>query len=72
MDLPSILAKTAGVILFAWTGRSIYKHVKEKQAARKIQKADTQSLSESFLNNLLLYLWLAFMVAFSVGMFVNN
>ncbi len=30
------------------------------------------SFSEQLLNNLLLYLWLAFMLAFSAGMILNN
>jgi hypothetical protein len=31
-----------------------------------------QSLTEHFLNNLLLYLWFAFLVTFSLGMIINN
>jgi len=30
------------------------------------------SISEQLLNNILLYLWLAFMLAFSTGMLLNN
>jgi hypothetical protein len=29
-------------------------------------------VSEQILNNILLYLWLAFMLVFSTGMIVNN
>ena len=72
MDLPTILVKTAGVILLAWTCRSIYKHVREKREAHRRGDPDTQSVSELILNNILLYLWLAFMTVFSVGMVVNN
>ena len=82
MDLAAILAKFTGVVLFAWTLRSIYKHffapVKQKQlavqavgpASQTIDKK--QSMTEAFLNNILLYLWLAFMLAFSMGMVINN
>lgn len=72
MDLPVILIKITGIILFAWTAFSIYKHIKAKLAAQKDKKVDSQSLSEQFLNNLLLYVWLAFMVVFSSGMVLNN
>jgi Na+/melibiose symporter-like transporter len=71
MDIVSILAKIAGAVLLIWTIRSIYKHVQEKKAARR-NNEEVQSLSEQFLNNILLYLWLAFMLAFSTGMIVNN
>jgi len=73
MELSTILIKTAGVLLFLWTLYSIYKHVKEKQKMMKAAKAEeAQSVSEQILNNILLYLWLAFMVVFSIGMIVNN
>lgn len=73
MELSTILIKTAGVLLFLWTLYSIYRHVKEKQKMLKTVKAEeAQSVSEQILNNILLYLWLAFMVVFSIGMVVNN
>ncbi len=75
MDLSIILARIAGVGLFLWTARSIYKHVKEKKAERNkkaAEKAEQQSVTELVLNNILLYLWLAFMTVFSIGMVVNN
>lgn len=72
MDLPILLAKLTGLVLLAWTCRSIYKHVKEKREAHQRGDQDTQSVSELILNNILLYLWLAFMLVFSVGMIVNN
>ena len=81
MDLSAILAKLTGLVLCAWTLRSIYRHF-FAQAKNKLASASTganiampdkkQSLTEAFLNNLLLYLWLAFMLAFSTGMIVNN
>jgi hypothetical protein len=71
MDLSTILIKTAGAVLLVWTLRSIYKHIKDKRDGIAKQ-AEEQSLVESFLNNALLYLWLAFMVIFSTGMIVNN
>ena len=73
MDLSTILVKITGVVLLIWTGFSIFKHVQEKRRNTKTAKKEAaQSLSEQVLNNLLLYLWLAFMVVFSVGMMVNN
>ncbi len=72
MDTASILAKVVGIILLAWTLRSIYKHVKARKAAMKEKKEEAQSLTEQILNNILLYLWLAFMLVFSTGMIFNN
>ena len=73
MDLSTILIKITGVILLIWTLYSIYRHVREKQQAIKSAPAgEVQSVSEQILNNILLYLWLAFMIVFSIGMFVNN
>ena len=68
MDLSSILAKIVGLVLLGWTVRSIIKHVKERKASVQLE----QSFTEQILNNILLYLWLLFMTAFSIGMIVNN
>lgn len=72
MDLPSILVKIVGAVLLLWTGRSIYRHVKDKQAQRSNPAVAAQSVTELFLNNILLYLWYAFMLVFSIGMIANN
>ena len=73
MDLPAILIKITGFILLAWTLFSIYKHVQDKKRiAKETRKEQHQSVSEQILNNILLYLWLAFCLVFSVGMMVNN
>lgn len=73
MELSTVLIKIAGVVLLIWTLYSIYRHVRERQKAIKSAKSgETQSISEQILNNILLYLWLAFMVVFSIGMVVNN
>lgn len=73
MELSTILIKITGAVLLIWTGFSIYKHVKEKRLdAKKSSKEEVQSVTEQFLNNILLYLWLAFMLAFSTGMIINN
>ncbi|MFP4417890.1 MAG: hypothetical protein ACOC4C_03880 [Fibrobacterota bacterium] len=72
MDTASILAKIVGFILLLWTIRSIYKHVKARRAAMKENKEEAQSITEQILNNILLYLWLAFMLVFSTGMILNN
>lgn len=82
MDLAAILAKLTGAALLVWTLRSIYKHFFSKvKAVRLVNQGigrspavpdKIPSFTEAFLNNLLLYLWLAFMLAFSTGMIVNN
>ncbi len=73
MDLPTILAKLSGVVLLIWTLFSIYKHFNSKKERLKTNKqTEGQSVSEQFLNTGLLYLWLAFMTVFSIGMIVNN
>lgn len=73
MDLSTILIKITGFVFLIWTSFSIYKHVKEKRLiAKKSNKEEVQSVTEQFLNNILLYLWLAFMLVFSTGMIVNN
>jgi len=71
MDLSAILAKITGTIFLVWTLFSIYKHVKQQQKINSA-KQEVQSVSEQILNNILLYLWLAFMIIFSTGMIVNN
>jgi Na+/melibiose symporter-like transporter len=68
MPVSILLAKIVGVILLAWTARSIWKHVKERRHTKNTE----QSVTESLLNNLLLYVWLAFMTVFSLGVFFNN
>jgi Na+/melibiose symporter-like transporter len=72
MDTAALLAKIVGALLLAWTIRSIVKHVKDKRAERRSPDHEVQSLTEQILNNALLYLWLAFMLAFSLGMIFNN
>ena len=68
MQVSILLAKVAGAILLALTIRSIVKHLK----TLKIVKHSEQSFVEQSLNNILLYVWLIFMIAFSVGLIVNN
>ncbi|MDO5577369.1 MAG: hypothetical protein Q4F84_09840 [Fibrobacter sp.] len=73
MSLATILIKITGVVLLGWTAFSIYKHIKGKYIEAKTKKPDeVQSATEQFLNNIVLYLWLAFMLAFSTGMIFNN
>jgi threonine/homoserine/homoserine lactone efflux protein len=74
MELSTILVKISGAGLLLWTLYSIYRHVQEKRSAMKsVRKSEeTQSVSEQILNNILLYLWLAFMIVFSGGMILNN
>jgi hypothetical protein len=68
MELSTIIVKVVGLLLLAWTIRSIFKHLKERKASGQSE----QSITEQLLNNVLLYLWLTFMTVFSVGMMVNN
>lgn len=74
MDLPAVLIKITGLVLLGWTCYSIYRHVRDKRAAMKAaaKTDEVQSVSEQILNNILLYLWLTFMLVFSIGMIVNN
>jgi hypothetical protein len=72
MELSTVLVKIAGAIFLIWTLFSIYKHFREKNITQKKSKEEVQSISEQILNNILLYLWFAFMLAFSIGMIVNN
>jgi hypothetical protein len=74
MDYSTILVKVTGAALLIWTLRSIYKHFFNRKIKSDIAPKDDKkpSLSEQLLNNLLLYLWLAFMVIFSSGMIFNN
>ena len=72
MDLSTILVKIAGAVFLIWTLFSIYKHFREKKINQQKNNEEAQSISEQILNNILLYLWFAFMLAFSIGMIVNN
>jgi len=73
MDLSAILIKIAGCLLFAFTMRSIYKHVKEKRDKAKSKAPKPQySKTEYVLHTFLLYAWFAFMTVFSAGMVLNN
>jgi threonine/homoserine/homoserine lactone efflux protein len=74
MDYSTILVKVTGAALLIWTGRSIFKHFMDHKAKNAALPKDEKkpSLTEQLLNNLLLYLWLAFMVIFSSGMIINN
>jgi len=86
MDLAAILVKIAGLTLFLFTARSIYKHFKTKMARKKVLAATVpagqgqpapgskpeQSKIEHALNAFLLYAWFIFMTALSLGMIINN
>jgi threonine/homoserine/homoserine lactone efflux protein len=72
METATILVKIAGAGLLIWTIWSIIKHFQQKKIQAAAGKTDNQSVSEQILNNILLYLWLAFMVVFSGGMILNN
>jgi hypothetical protein len=86
MDASAVIAKIIGASLLIWTARSIFMHFSQRRL-RTVQspvngaalrsnaslKDDKKySLSEHLLNNLLLYLWFAFLVTFSLGMILNN
>ena len=70
MDIPVILIRITGGIIFLWTLRSIVLHIKKE--SKEAKSAHTQSKSERFLNGIILYLWLIFITAFSLGMIFNN
>lgn len=86
MDTMAVMAKVCGVALFLWTSHSIYRHLKHlriREAAHASRASSPtvsmpaagdkkQSVTERFLNGLLLYLWFAFLVAFSLGLVLNN
>ena len=72
MSLDILLAKIVGLLLFAWTAKSIYHHVSIEIKQRTAKPDEAQSISEDILNKVLLYLWLTFMVVFSLGMVFNN
>ena len=73
MDVPAILAKITGAVFLALTVRSIIRHVRTVRTQRRLaQKGTEQSVGEEILNNIILYLWLAFATVFSIGMIVNN
>ncbi|MCL2182209.1 MAG: hypothetical protein FWB85_01915 [Chitinispirillia bacterium] len=81
MDLAAILIKITGLLLFAFTARSVYKHIKAKfvkkpapaaQPAAPAENKQEHSKVEQALNGLLLYAWFVFMIALSLGMVFNN
>ncbi len=72
MDTASILAKLIGLALLLWTVYSIVKHVRAKVKTHHDTSQPHQSMIEQVLNNLLLYVWLLFMLVFSSGMIINN
>ncbi|MDR0307293.1 MAG: hypothetical protein LBI42_10715 [Chitinispirillales bacterium] len=72
MDLPAVLIKITGIVLFAFTMRSIYKHIKDKRAKKSAGQRTEQSKTEYVLNTFLLYAWFTFMTVLSAGMFFNN
>ncbi len=70
MDFLTIAAKITGVILLIFTIRSIVKHFRKE--SKEAKEAPNQSKTERLLNGAILYLWLFFITAFSIGMIVNN
>jgi hypothetical protein len=70
MDIPVILIKITGVTIFLFTVRGIYLHIKKE--SKEAKAARTQSNGEKFLNGIIFYLWLIFIIAFSLGMIFNN
>jgi len=70
MDIMTVAIKITGVIFLAFTIRSIIKHVKKE--SKEAKEAPNQSKGERLLNTIILYVWLFFITAFSIGMIVNN
>lgn len=72
MNIATILIIITGIALLLWTIHSIRVHLEEVRKNKVSSQSDEQSVSEQVLNNVLLYVWLAFMIVFSVGMMCNN
>lgn len=70
MDFLTIAAKITGAVLLIFTIRSIFKHFRKE--SKEAKEAPNQSKTERLLNGAILYLWLFFITAFSIGMIVNN
>ena len=70
MDFLTIAAKITGTVLLILTIRSIIKHFRKE--SKEAKEAPNQSKTERVLNGAILYLWLFFITAFSIGMIVNN
>jgi hypothetical protein len=70
MDIPAILIKITGAVIFLFTIRNVILHIKRE--SKEAKAAQTQSGIERFLNGVLFYLFLLFIVAFSLGMIFNN
>lgn len=69
MDIPTLLIRITGIVLFGWTVKSVIKHFKDVKIK---ENKESQAISEQVLNNTLFYVWLIFMFAFSIGMVINN
>jgi hypothetical protein len=70
MDIPAVLIKITGIVIFLFTLRGIVLHIKKE--SKEAKAAQTQSKGEKFLNGIIFYLWLIFITAFSLGMIFNN
>ena len=70
MDIPAILIKITGIVIFLFTLRGIILHIKKE--SKEAKAAQTQSRGEKILNGIIFYLWLVFITAFSLGMIFNN
>jgi hypothetical protein len=71
MDYPALLAKIAGVVIFALNVYVIFFR-KKKSVPQPESTLAKQSKAELALNTTLLYVWRAFVFVFSVGLVVNN
>jgi hypothetical protein len=84
MDALAIIAKITGAVLLVWTAHSIFRHFTHRgiksflcpnsaaACAPAPAAGKKSSVAEHFLNHLLLYLWFIFLLAFSLGMILNN
>jgi hypothetical protein len=83
MDTLAFIAKICGIVLLAITAHSIFKHFTHRSirsllwpnsasAFTPAAAGKRHSVIEHFLNRLLLYLWFIFLLAFSIGLIVNN
>ncbi|MGM0462340.1 MAG: hypothetical protein ACQEQ4_07985 [Fibrobacterota bacterium] len=70
MDIPVILIRITGIIILGATIYFFRRHLKKE--SREAREAEKQSRLEYILNSIILYVWYAFITAFSIGMIVNN
>ncbi|ERP31550.1 hypothetical protein [Chitinivibrio alkaliphilus] len=70
MDIPALLIRITGVVIFCSTVYFFTRHLRKE--SKEARNAEVQSTLEYILNSVILYVWYAFITAFSLGMIFNN